>query len=463
MGVLPYRGKKRVGIVKRQIVRYAVVALALASLGACDVARTPEIFKEEFWASSPLKTNTEAELGLAELGMGNYSAAETRFHKALKANPKDVHALLGMGILYQNTGQQVKAREMYEAILALRPDTSQQFVVWNTNNTRPISEIASVNLALLDSGKVVAGMEKGAAGQKGAVAGAPDVAATMGRTAPGGGAAPTASKAPTVMSVLSEGDANVIARFKTLRTLRDENLITGAEYATRRQANLGALLPLTAPPPAAGLDRPVPSAEQIAGRLRAIGRALEMRAMTVAQHTSERNMILDALMPAAPVAVANPGVPPSGLMEAADAVRRLEALQAEGLITSDEYARERVAIEHAMQPAPPKAPAAATSKAAGPEAGKTPVALKGPQPAVHLASYRSKAAADRGWTQLRRAHRALLNGLSPEISKIDLGPGKGIFYRLNAGPLASRAAAASLCQKLKRRRQYCEPTFFKGG
>ena len=159
----------------RQFLRYAVLAMTAVSLGACGAAKTPEIFKEEFWASSPLTTNTEAELGLAELGMGNYAAAETRFQKALKSDPKDIHALLGMGILFQNTGQQVKAREMYEAILALRPDASQQFVVWNTNNTRPISEIASVNLALLDSGSVVAGMERGAAGQKGggAVAGAP--------------------------------------------------------------------------------------------------------------------------------------------------------------------------------------------------------------------------------------------------------------------------------------------------
>lgn len=451
---------------KRQIFRYAVLLIAAASVGACGMAKTPEILKEEFWASSPLKTNTETELGLAELGMGNYAVAETHFRKALEANPKDVHALLGMGVLYQNTGQQVKAREMYEAILALRPDASQQFVVWNTNNTRPISEIASLNLALLDSGKVVSGMEKGAAGQKGtgAVAGAPMVAATMGRTVPGVAVDATDSApVPTVMSVLSEGDTNVISRFKTLHSLRDENLITGEEYAARRQANLGALLSLTAPPPAAGLDRPVPSSEQIAGRLRAIGRALEMRAMTVAQHASERSMILDALMPAAPVAVANPGVPPKGLMEAADAVRRLEALQADRLISSDEYARERAAIEHAMQPAPTAKPAATAVKAEGAGAEKMEAAAKGgPQPAVHLASYRSREAADRGWAQIRRAHKDLLDKLSSEISQINLGAGKGIFYRLNAGPLADRGAAASLCDKLKRRRQYCEPTFFSG-
>ena len=47
-------------------------------------------------------------------------------------------------------------------------------------------------------------------------------------------------------------------------------------------------------------------------------------------------MILDALMPSAPVVVANPKAPPRGLMEAADAVRRLEQLY---LVTDGEVVR----------------------------------------------------------------------------------------------------------------------------
>jgi len=90
-----------------------------------------------------------------------------------------------------------------------------------------------------------------------------------------------------------------------------------------------------------------------------------MRAMTVSQHAAERGIILDALMAAAPVAVANPGQPPKGLMEAADSVRRLEALQAEGLVSSDEHARERAAIERALQAMPSAKPAAQTGDAGG--------------------------------------------------------------------------------------------------
>ncbi|MBC8158726.1 MAG: tetratricopeptide repeat protein [Alphaproteobacteria bacterium] len=453
---------------KRDLLRFAVLLAAGLTVGACGYVQNTELFDNEFWADSPLagKNNTSAELGLAELGKGNYSVAEHHFRRALNKNPKDVHALLGMGVLYQNTGQTTKAREMYEAILAVRPDASEQFVIWNTANTRPVSEIASVNLALLQSRGVVAGVEQGAAGREGQasdVAGAPQVSAMMGRNMTQPGAANPAGAVPQsgVMSVLGQGDLNVASRFKTLAALRDEGLVTVEEYGKRRQANLGALLPLTSPPPAAGLDRPVPSTDQISGRLRAIGRALEMRAMTIKQHSSERSMIVDALMPSAPVAVANPAPPPQGLMEAADAVRRIEALQGEGLISSDEYARERAAIESSMQPKPMAA--AAPAMAAPQQGEEKAMAAKGPQPAVHLASYRSRKAADNGWAQLSRSQKNLLGGFRHEIKQINLGRGKGTFYRLIAGPVASEAAAEKLCRTLKQRRQYCEPSFMNGG
>ena len=89
-----------------------------------------EMFYESFWASSPFQENAEAELGIAEMAKGNYITAEAHFKRALRSNPRDIDALIGAGILYQNTGQSTKAREMYEAVLALRPDESRQFVVW---------------------------------------------------------------------------------------------------------------------------------------------------------------------------------------------------------------------------------------------------------------------------------------------------------------------------------------------
>ena len=468
-------------MVTSRILRHAAVLVAVAVLSSCAGVAQEDLFSRPFWASFG-KKNVEAELGLAELAKGNYVTAESHFLKALKKNDKDVQALIGAGILYQNTGQTTKARAMYQAILAIRPADTEQFVVWNNISTRPISEIASVNLSLMESGGVLGGMENGAAGQQGMTAMAPAAQTPLPMSAPpmpravsGGQAgqamlgrtgrpqAPAAAPAAADAMMFAEADANIVSRFRTLKALSDQGLITKEEYSTRRQANIGSLLPLTSPPPAAGLDRPVPSTEQISGRLRAIGRALEMRAMTISQHASERSMILDALMPAAPVMVANPGVPPRGLMEAADSVRLLERLKEGTYISSDEYTKERRAIERAMQPEPPMrtAPAPAVSKSPPSEMAAMP--KTGPQPAVHLASYRSKKAADRGWSQLRRAHKALLSVLSSEITRVNLGKTKGIFFRLKAGPLDDQKTAVDICRKLKSRRQFCEPSFMNAG
>ncbi|GAB6052657.1 hypothetical protein JCM17960_14770 [Magnetospira thiophila] len=442
----------------KRIYRYAATVLATTViLTSCGVVTDQSMLKPEFWTNSPLKKdNVEAELGIAELTKGNFVLAESHFDKALKANPKDVHALLGRAILYHHTGQVTRARAMYEAVLALRPPETEQLMVMNNFTTRPVSEIASVNMSLLQSGGVVGQMERGAAGLDGEPQGSAMTSSMMPGMSPSGES--MGMEMGGAMVGASDADAHIVSRFETLRALRDQGLISPDEYLARRKANLGALTPLTAAPPAAGLDRSVPTTDQILGRLRAIGRALEMRAMTVGQHAAERQMILDALLPESPVAIAAPAIPPQGLMKAADAVRRLEMLQEEKLITSDEYAKERAAIEHGLQPEPP-----ASLKAQSDAEGGMSMGMSGPQPAVHIASYRSEASARKGWEQIRKANSALLGGLQPEITKVNLGQGKGIYYRLKAGPLPSKNASSDLCRKLKARRQYCEPSFTNQG
>ena len=461
--------------VSGRIKGFTVCVVTALGLSACGGALNTDLLQGSFWSGGLSDNNTTAELGLAELAKGNYIEAETKFRIALKRNPQDIHALLGLGMLYQNNGQTVRARQMYEALLAIRPDEKNQFIVLKNLKTRPISEIASVNLSLIESGGVLTSMgresepqgivESDMAAMDQPISGAPAPMAMTARAMPSQPSAPV-SFADAGLPRFAEAESNIVSRFKTLRALRDQGLLTPEEYDTRRQANIGALLPLTSPPPAAGLDRPVPSTEQISGRLRAIGRGLEMRAISVAQHSAERSMILDAMMPAAPIRVANPGRPPQGLLQAADSVRWLEQLREAGLITSDEYARERTTIENLMSPAP-SAPARVMEQApmplsSSPAEMQAPTQLSGPQPAVHLASYRSRKDAERGWSQLRRAYKAELADLQSEISEINLGA-KGIFFRLKAGPLQSKGAAADLCKQLKARRQFCEATFMNAG
>ncbi len=458
----------------KSIRQVAFSALTVVALSGCTLMQN-DLFTDSFWAGSPLLENTEAELGIAQLSKGNYVTAEGHFQKALKTNPRDIDALLGAGILYQNTGQLTKSREMYEAVLALRPDDSHQFVVWNKLTTRPAAQIASVNLSLLETGGAPLNASSGAASQLALapaaqpvapVTGAPTSSAMLGRPAQQAMAMPDSMASASPVSELSGSDSNILSRFSTLRALKEQGLVTEPEYNQRRQTNIGALLPLTSPPPAAGLDRSVPTTEQIAGRLHAIGRALEMRAISVSQHSAERSMILDAMMPSAPVVVANPGIPPNGLMEAADSVRRLEQLKNSGYISEGEYGRERQAIELAMRPAAPQPSAASGAQMLAPTAMAKPAVMEqqmsGPQPAVHLASYRSVKQAERGWAQIRRAHQALIGDMPHEVTRVNLGR-KGTYYRLKAGPVASDGEARNICGQLKRRRQFCEPTTINAG
>ena len=439
-----------------------VCVALLLGLSSCGGGFNSKIFQESFWAGGATSNNTSAEIGLAELAKGNYIEAEKRFQAALKKNQQDVHALLGLGMLYQNNGLTTRARQMYEALLAIRPDEDKQFMIWKSLKTRPISEIASVNLALIESGGVLTSMGRASAAEVPAAS-----TSITGNPVPSAMTARTVQKEPisqassddVSMPRLAEANSNIISRFKTLIALRDQGLLTTQDYNARRQANIGALLPLSSPPPAAGLDRPVPSTQQISGRLRAIARGLEMRAISVAQHASERAMILDAMMPSAPISVANPGRPPQGLLQAADSVRWLEQLREGGLITSDEYTRERAAIEGHISPSAPEIKTKSSVPTSSvPENKEAPKQLSGPQPGVHLASYKSRKDAERGWAQLRRAHKGELASLQSEISQTRLGA-KGVFFRLKAGPLMGKVAAEALCKQLKKRRQFCEVTF----
>lgn len=74
---------------------------------------------------------------------------------------------------------------------------------------------------------------------------------------------------------------------------------------------------------------------------------------------------------------------------------------------------------------------------------------------VQLAAARSPGQANSEWTRLRGKHPDLLGKLEHAVVKTDLGPGKGVFYRLYTGPLGGKAAALALCAKLAQRKVDC--------
>ena len=74
---------------------------------------------------------------------------------------------------------------------------------------------------------------------------------------------------------------------------------------------------------------------------------------------------------------------------------------------------------------------------------------------VHIATFRTRAAAALHWDILGEHHGDLLVGLRGRLLPLDLGADEGAWIRLYAGPLNNGAVAATLCDKLRARAIYC--------
>jgi cell division septation protein DedD len=113
----------------------------------------------------------------------------------------------------------------------------------------------------------------------------------------------------------------------------------------------------------------------------------------------------------------------------------------------------------AMRPPPPiepKAPENPAETKLKAEAAKAAVApAKAGGFLVQLAAVRSREQADVEWQRLRQKNSDLLGNLDLSVMRADLGPDKGVFFRLRAGPVTTEAAAQTLCQKLSERKIGC--------
>lgn len=116
----------------------------------------------------------------------------------------------------------------------------------------------------------------------------------------------------------------------------------------------------------------------------------------------------------------------------------------------------------------PLAAPAATATMPTTSAGATPpqqtAAVAAPPPSaaaraggfkIQLAAHRTVEAAREGWLRVQASNRDLLGGLEASYSAVDLGAGKGVFHRLQAGPFADATAAQSACEALRTRNLGC--------
>lgn len=112
----------------------------------------------------------------------------------------------------------------------------------------------------------------------------------------------------------------------------------------------------------------------------------------------------------------------------------------------------------ARTPPPPPVPSNTPTELAAktpppPEVKKTPEIAADLAWRIQLFSLSSEKDAENVWTRLQKTNSDLLGGLELRVQAVKLP--KGTFYRVQAGPLANRAAAASLCGTLKSRKQDC--------
>ncbi|BAE50778.1 hypothetical protein [Paramagnetospirillum magneticum] len=221
----------------------------------------------------------------------------------------------------------------------------------------------------------------------------------------------------------TQAETNVATRFRALRRLLDEGLITPEEHSRRRNTNLGALLPYSSSlPPAQGLERPGPTEEQVVDRLRALAVSLESRALSPAEHGAERTAILDALLPAEPRKVDMPVLPPKDMMEAATAVGRVERLRAANLISTEEAKREKAAVEKVLDSQLAKQPVSGTASglrqgSANGNGAKS--SSGGGTPGVGLGSAKTEEAARETWEKIKAKFPEELGAVNATFPKVD--------------------------------------------
>lgn len=89
----------------------------------------------------------------------------------------------------------------------------------------------------------------------------------------------------------------------------------------------------------------------------------------------------------------------------------------------------------------------------GPETSETAISSVAYQ--IQIAAVRSEDRAKSEWDRLSKKHGDLLGGYRLNVVRADLGPDKGIFYRLRAGPIAGEDVAKALCENLAKRKVGC--------
>ena len=296
--------------------------------------------------SSLFKTNTEQSI--LSWSAGKHEDAVHYAQKALQDNPNDAYAMMVAGLSYESLGYPNRARAFYEQAAA--SDSVDISMLGSARNVpaEELKKAAANRLSAMNLPQVPLAVVDPVTQTSVFTASAFPAAQVNVVNERISVSEPVKSQPETVkggLDMLDEGDRNVVLRFLTFIRLRDEKYVTQEEWETRRAVNLGGLLPYTLSPAGKGLDMPTPSGDVIIGRLNALRNALEIRAITPREQAAEREIILEALLPANPFYRMDPAPVPKDILEGATALRRVEMLKNLKLISDTEAKKETAAIE----------------------------------------------------------------------------------------------------------------------
>ena len=351
-------------------------AAVLALLSGCNATarmgengNTPTIWQFNDQAAE------DANLATVAYSQGNFEEAQRLVDRALQSNPKLPQALIVSAMTAEQLGHYNRARQNYEDIILLNSnDTS----ILGSTSGKPekMSDIAQKRLRMItlqqskmviedDSGAKVFNIEdsKALRQSKSAIAKAIFMAQKKKPVVE----EPTTEEQIEAAEILfDDGEQNAIARFLTLKELAEKDLVTQEEFLTARSANIGALLPMTNPAPAYGIDRAVPSPDLIVERINVLKEATEAKAITPREFSAERDLIIETLLPPHPRQRSKRKLPSKDIMTAAKNLRKLEVLYDLNLITTKEKEKEKAAIENYL--GINRAPAQTTEKTASAQA-----------------------------------------------------------------------------------------------
>ncbi|MBE6452515.1 MAG: tetratricopeptide repeat protein [Alphaproteobacteria bacterium] len=282
--------------------------------------------------------NSDASDATVAYSQGDFKKALSLCQESLDDNPKNQQALLVGALASEKLGRYNRARQYYEDLIII-DGTETSILGSKSGSPEKISQIAKQRLRSISikQSKLVIENNKFDISA--------EAAKTQNKSTINKALRKKNSSSPSADKLFTADEQNAISRFLVLKEMAENDFISKEEFLSRRNANIGALLPLTKQTPGADVIRPVPSPDLIIERISILKEGVETRAVTPREFAAERELIIEALMQPNPRERLKPKAPSKNILDAAKDIRKLEALYNLNLITSSEKAAEKTAIE----------------------------------------------------------------------------------------------------------------------